>query len=199
MIHRLAIPTAFVLSGLVLGACASAPEMIDDPDSGGMVRTYDETDAGIPVIADYPASMRVEAAGSGEGVGVFFTSDEENRPAGEFRIHVFLPAGAATAADIEPFVTGARGLMESNGWTAGDGDGGGTGEYSLPWLRSVIPFTAEGGRCGRILLGQTEGQAVRVTLLYPCASSAAYRARAELVLDSLRFDRALLPITGSGL
>jgi hypothetical protein len=166
----------------------------------GDLQTYNETTAGIPVIAQYPADiMDVMGSGSGEGVGVFFTFKPQGTHLDEAEVHVFLPAGATTAAEQEPFVTGPGGLAESNGWMIDSVNAEGAPDFSYPWVEMVIHFSTDYEESGYILLGQVDGQAVQVTLFYPAEMPDAYWPAARTVLDSLEFDENLLPITDSGL
>jgi peroxiredoxin family protein len=187
-------------------ACTSSPsttepEASESADSvetaqGGTL-TYDETAGGIPVIAQYPDDMEVMAAGSGEGVGVFFTFKPQGNALDDAQVHVFLPAGVSTSADQLPFVTGPNGLMASNGWMEDSVDMDGSEDFPYAWVETVIHFSTDQEQSGHILLGQTDGQAVQVTLLYPAEMADAYWPAAKTVLESLEFDAALLPVTTS--
>jgi hypothetical protein len=182
----------------VQSPAAQAPETQSPALSN--LQTYDETAAGIPVIAQYPAdTMEVMGTGSGEGVGVFFTFKPQGTHLDEAEVHVFLPAGATTAADQEPFVTGPGGLMDSNAWMVDSIQADGSADFPYSWVEMVINFSTDYEESGHILLGQVDGQAVQVTLFYPAEMSDAYWPAARTVLDSLEFDEELLPITSSGL
>ena len=189
------------------GACSSQtsgpdtsstaePSATEQTAQAGLL-LYDETANGIPVIARYPDTMLVMGTGSGEGVGVFFTFKPQGHALDEAEVHVFLPSGTASAAELEPFVTGPNGLMESNGWRHQEVGEGGTGRFPYAWVEKVIDFSTDQGQSGHILLGQTDGQAVQVTLLYPEDMADAYWPAARSILESLQFDGDLLPIRAS--
>lgn len=166
------------------------------------LETYDETPAGIPVTAQYPAdTMEAMGTGSGEGVGVFFTFKPTGTHMDEAEVHIFLPSGTASAAELESFVTGADGLIAANGWIPGDAeniaDSPYADDFSYPWVERVIPFSTDMEESGVILLGQTDDQAVQVTLFYPAEMVDAYWPSAKNILDSLAFDAGLLPLTSS--
>lgn len=181
-----------------------SPEETDSDASSSAVtaqtnlQTYDETASGIPIQAQYPAdAVEAMGTGSGEGVGVFFSFKPTNTHLDMAQVHIFLPAGVATAAEQEPFVTGPGGLMESNGWTVDSVESQGSANFPYDWVETVINFSTDREESGHILLGQTDGQAVQVTLFYPAEMSDAYWPAAKTILDSLEFDASLLPIASS--
>jgi hypothetical protein len=51
---------------------------------------------------------------------------------------------------------------------------------------------------GHILIGETNGQGVRVTLFYPAEMSGSFIPAAKTILDNLRFKPDKLPITTQG-
>jgi hypothetical protein len=159
---------------------------------------YDETANGIPVAAKYPDTMRVIGTGSGEGVGVFFTFKAQGNALDDAEVHIFLPSGTASAADLEPFVTGPRGLMANNGWIREGVEVGGSERFPYSWVEKVIDFRTDSQLSGHVLLGQAHGQAIQVTLLYPADLADDYWPAATSVLESLQFDADLLPIPVTG-
>jgi hypothetical protein len=205
--HLLCVMMAVVPTAAA-GACSRqspAPDTsagdrpaVEQP-TGADLRTYDETANGIPVTARYPATMQVAGTGSGEGVGVFFTFEPRGSALDDAQVHVFLPSGATSAAELEPFVTGPNGLMANNGWIEDGVHEGGSERFPYDWVQKVIDFSTDEEQSGHVLLGQRHGQAVQVTLLYPSEMADAYWPAATTVLESLEFDGDLLPITSSGL
>jgi hypothetical protein len=165
----------------------------------GSLQTYDETASGIPVIAQYPASMEVMGTGSGEGVGVFFTFKPQGNGLDDAEVHVFLPAGTASTDDLMDTITGPNGLIESNGWSLDGSRADTASEFSYPWFEMVFDISTDFEQSGHILIGQADGQAIQVILLYPAEMADAYWPAANTVLDSLEFDQSLLPITSSNL
>jgi hypothetical protein len=173
------------------------PVVAEQPDQSNLL-TYDGPAQGIPVSAQYPDTLEVMGTGSGEGVGVFFTFKPQGNALDEAEVHVFLPAGAASTTDLMPMITGPNGLIESNGWTL-DGSRADTAtEFPYSWFEMVFDFSTDQEQSGHILIGQTNGQAVQVTLLYPSEMAEAYWPAAKTILDSLTFDAELLPIESSG-
>jgi hypothetical protein len=191
------------------GACSpqiSTPDVssTDEPSAAEQTARvdlliYDETANGIPVVAQYPGSMSVMGAGSGEGVGVFFTFEPQGNALDDAEVHIFLPSGTASAAALEPLVTGPNGLMENNGWTRGGVEEAGAERFPYGWVEMVIDFSTDMEQSGHILLGQAHAQAVQVTLLYPVELVDQYWAAATSVLETLRFDADLLPLRASNL
>ncbi|MGV2826813.1 hypothetical protein [Myxosarcina sp. GI1(2024)] len=59
--------------------------------------------------------MEVFSTGSSEGVGVFFTFKPQSTLMDRAEVHIFLPDGTNTVAELEAFVTGSGGLIENNG------------------------------------------------------------------------------------
>lgn len=162
------------------------------------LQTFDETAAGIPVMAQYPADqVEVMSAGSGEGVGVFFTFKPQGNALDDAYVHVFLPAGTPSTTELMPFITGPNGLIESNGWTLDGSRADTASEFPYSWFEMVFDFSTDMEQSGHILIGQTDGQAVQVTLLYPSEMADAYWPAAKTILDSLKFDTDLLPIEQS--
>ena len=206
--HRLYVLIAAV-SAAAGGACSPQPPAPDTSSAGGRsavepppeadLRTYDETANGIPVTARYPATMRVMGTGSGEGVGVFFTFEPRGNALDDAEVHVFLPSGTASAAELEPFVTGPDGLMANSGWIEEGVQKGGSEQFPYDWVEKVIDFSTDKEQSGHVLLGQKHGQAVQVTLVYPSEMAEAYWPAATTILESLQFDGDLLPIRSSRL
>ena len=186
-------------SSLLVSSMLLAPGLVAETPVS--LQTYDETAKGIPVTAQYPKTMEVFSTGSSEGVGVFFTFKPQAAPMDRAEVHVFLPSGTSTVAELEPFVTGSGGLIENNGWIIGGVDNAEVFPYSeefpYSWVERVVNFKTDMEELGLILLGQTDGQAVQGTLLYPSAMADAYWSDAKTVLDSLEFNAELLPISQS--
>lgn len=194
-------------------SATQSPEMVLAESPQANLLTYNDTANGIPVTAQYSNTMEVSSSSSGEGIGVFFTFKPQGNALDEAEVHVFLPAGTATAAEQMQFVTGPNGLMETNGWTVNNTQSDESVEFPYPWVETVINFSTDKEQSGYILLGQIEGQtleqtegqvleqteeqAVQVTLLYPSEMADAYWSAAKTVLASLAFDARLLPITAS--
>jgi hypothetical protein len=196
--------TIAMTGALQVGAIAHTPETFHPRAVAAAaspqptLRTYDGPAQQIPVKAQYLDTMEVSETASGEGVGVFFTFKPQGNALDSAQVHIFLPAGAATAADQEPSVTGPNGLMQSNGWLTNRIQRDGSADFPYPWVETVINFSTDQEQSGQILLGQIHGQAVQITLLYPAEMARAYWPAARTILDSLEFDPGLLPIHGSG-
>lgn len=160
------------------------------PDPG---QTYDGPAMGYPLQAQYPSTLTVDGGCAGEGCGFSFTFMNPDPAWAKADLHVFLPAGAATAADQAPFVTGPNGLITNAGWavTATTED---SEQFPYPWVEQVIDITIDADTQGHILLGQAHGQAVQVLLQYPTAEADAYWEATTPVLGSLTFEPSLLPL-----
>jgi hypothetical protein len=157
------------------------------------LQVYDEP--GMAIRTEYPDTMEVKATGSGEGSGFFFTFKPRGNALDKAEVHIFLPRGAATAAAQEPFVTGPKGLLENNGWKKGS-ETRGSSMFPLGWIRKTIDFSdpKNTGMAGKILLGETSGQAVQVTLYYPRDQDKEFLANAKVILEKLNFKSDKLPI-----
>jgi hypothetical protein len=205
MKHSLSLRLAFLLkvAGVARSPRTPAPETssedskASEPSSQADLLTYDGRSTGIPVTARHPATIRVEGTGSGEGVGVFFSFDPQGNELDRSSLHVFLPSGASSAAEQEPFVRGTNGLMASNRWVEQEGGGEALRGFSTAGSRRSSTSPPARGQSGHILLGQAHGQAVQVTLLYPPSMADAYWSAATTVLESLEFDADSLPIRRS--
>lgn len=157
------------------------------------LQTYDEP--GMPIRAEYPDSMTLEGGCSGEGCGFNFRFKPQGNALDKAEVHIFLPAGAASAAAQEPFVTGPNGLLANNGWKKG-GDTTDTGKFPYKWVRKIISFSDLRNKdmVGNILLGEASGQAVQVMLYYPSDRAKEFLANANLILEKLHFKSDKLPL-----
>jgi len=172
-------------------ADSPVPEAPSEPN-----QTYDGPAFGYPLQAQYPSTLAVDGGCAGEGCGFSFTFVSPNPALAEADLHVFLPAGAATAADQAPFVTGPDGLIANAGWAV-TATTEGSEQFPYPWVEQVIDITIDADTQGHILLGQAHGQAVQVLLQYPIAEADAYWEAATPVLSSLAFEPSLLPLSVS--
>jgi hypothetical protein len=159
----------------------------------GNLRTYD--DPHMAIRTKYPDTMKVEWMGSGEGSGFFFRYKPQGTALDQAQVHIFLPQGAATAAAQEPFVTGKKGLLANNGWKK-EGETGASEDFPYGWVKKVMSFTdpKNKGMIGNILLGETHGQAVQVTLYYPGAQGREFLTDAKIILEHLHFKSDKLPL-----
>jgi len=160
------------------------------------LQIYDEPN--MAIRAEYPDTMEVEGMGSGEGSGFFFRFKPRGNTLDKAKVHIFLPRGAATAADQEPFVTGPKGLLENNGWKK-EGETKDTGKFPSEWVRKVISFSDPKNKemVGKILLGEASGQAVQVILYYPADRGNEFLTNANLILGKLHFKGDKLPLKRS--
>lgn len=161
------------------------------------LETYDETANGIPITAQYPSTMKVFGTGSDEGVGVLFTFKSQGNALDDAQVHIFLPSGTPSTTQLEPRITGSNGLIQNNGWTLDSSKADGGSEFPYSWLEMVLNFSTDIDQSGHILIGQTNGQALQIILLYPAEMSDTYWSAARTILNSLEFDANLLPIESS--
>jgi hypothetical protein len=160
------------------------------------LQIYDEP--GMPIRAQYPGNMQVEGGCAGEGCGFTFTFKPQGNALDKAEVHIFLPAGAPTAAAQEPFVTGPNGLLQNNGWKQ-EGETADTGKFPHEWVRKIITFSDPGNQdmVVKILLGEASGQAVQIMLYYPGDMAKEFLANANLILENLQFKGDKLPLKRS--
>ena len=185
------IPLASKAESITADLLLTSSNVAQTLKDGQNLLTYDEPN--FPLKTRYPATMKVLSSGSGEGVGIFFTFKPQGNALDEAEISFFLPKGSATLADFETFGTGPNGLIENNDWQL-DTETTDTSEFPYPWIKKVIHFSTDKEQSGRILLGETNGQAVQVILLYPAEMSQDYWPSAQTILENLEFKSELLPI-----
>ena len=195
------------MAGLVIigGTSCTSPEPTSNesmaPESSDTVQggllTYDGPAQNIPVTAQYPDTMEVMGTGSGEGVGVFFTFKPQGNALDDAEVHVFLPANTSDTGDLMEFITGPNGLIESNSWYLDNTRADNVSDFPYPWVEMVFDISTDMEQSGHIVIGQSNGQAVQVTVLYPAEMADAYWPAARTVLESLEFDADLLPVTTS--
>lgn len=178
-----------------------APETSENPDENSesqlTLLTYNGPEINVPMTAQYPDTMEATSSGSGEGIGVFFTFKPRGNALDDAEVHVFLPSGAASTSDLMPMITEPSGLIENNGWTLDGSRADGVTEFPYSWFEMVFDFSTDFEQSGHILIGQANGQAVQVILLYPSEMAEAYWPAAKAILDSLEFDASLLPVDNS--
>jgi hypothetical protein len=208
--RRLALTLAGVLGIALSTACQSnsstsqpepTPEPIatEEPTTPPDVTpqtllTYDGPATSYPITAQYPDTMQVDGGCAGEGCGFFFAFVPQGNALDNADLHIFLPAGVATAADQQPFVTGPNGLIENAGWIVNSVESDGSEDFTYPWVETVISFSTDQEEGGYILLGQSDGQAVQVVAKYPAEMADTYWGSARTVLDTLEFEADLLPL-----
>ncbi|MEB3212244.1 MAG: hypothetical protein VKL39_12860, partial [Leptolyngbyaceae bacterium] len=127
----------------------------------------------------------------------FFTFKPQGNALDEAEVHVFLPSNASFTSDLMPLITGENGLIANNGWSLDGSRADTASEFPYPWFEMVFDISTDAEQSGHILIGQTNGQAIQVTVLYPSEMAEAYWDSARVILDSLEFDPSLLPITNS--
>lgn len=163
----------------------------------GSLMTYNGPAENIPVTAQYPDTMEVMAAGSGEGVGVFFNFKPQGNALDDAEVHVFLPANTPSTTELMPFITGPNGFIESNGWYLDNTRADNVSDFPYSWVEMVFDISTDMEQSGHVVIGQSNGQAIQVTVLYPAEMANDFWASARPVLDSLEFDGDLLPVTTS--
>lgn len=156
-------------------------------------QVYDGPQYQFPVKTQYPNTMEVDGGCGGEGCGFSFTFLPDIKGLEEAEVHIFIPRGTKTAAEQAVFVTGTNGLIESNGWAV---TAIGTTSKHLPaaWVKQVISFNGDDDELGQIILGEVDGQAIQVMVIYPATMAAAFWDGADVVLQNLIFETDLLPL-----
>jgi putative lipoprotein len=180
------------IKGTVLFPEGTEPQTMSKATTSANLKTYD--DPVMAIAAKYPSNMTVDANCSGEGCGYFFKFTPQKNALDEAEVQIFLPAGAKTAAQAE---VGLNDLIKSNGWTVASQTTS-PQEWKYPWVKKVITFSTDKEMAGHILIGETNRQGVRVTLLYPAEMSGAFTPAAKTILDNLKFKPDKLPITTKG-
>lgn len=191
-----------IISSCAIALTAGAPQLLSSETAKepAMSQTdpnlviYDGSAFRFPITTKYPDTMQVQDGCSGEGCGFFFTFIPQNNDLDRAEVHIFLPAGATTAADQEPFVTGENGLIANAGWTVTSTDTENLEKFPYPWVKKAFNIEIDEQQSGHILLGEAEGQAVQVLLKYPTAMASEYWSVAEIILENLEFDPDFLPI-----
>lgn len=178
-------------------ATESPTEAEDTEPTPSDLQTYDETAQGIPVTAQHPDTMTVTSQGSGEGVGVYFTFAPQGNALDNAEISVFLPANAASTDALMPMITGPNGLIENNEWSLEGSRADTASEFPYPWFEMVFDISTDFEQSGHILIGQSDGQAIQVVVLYPSEMAEQFWPAANTVLDSLEFEPNLLPVENS--
>jgi len=130
--------------------------------------------------------MQVSATGSGEGIGrVLYLPTAAATHWIVRGLHIFLPAGTVTAAEQESFVTGANGLMASNGWTQVARQPASSSRFRQKWVQVVIDFKAEQGYRTYPARGRRRPRNPG-DLLYPESLSETYWLAVRPILDTFR-------------
>jgi hypothetical protein len=180
------------VQGTIILSEGSEPQDLPLEASQGDLQSYDQPN--MPIAAQYPDTMTLDALCSGEGCGYFFRFKPENSELEQAEVHLFLPNQAETADDAE---IGLDILLESNNWQTVETITPEI-EFEYPWLKKVTPFEADNEMMGYILIGETNDQGIRVTLLYPKGASETFIPVAITVLDNLEFKPENLPILNQG-
>jgi hypothetical protein len=193
-----ALPQSSLPQGTALFPDGTEPQTLSgtasQASSQANLKLYN--DPVMAISTQYPDTMTVEPNCSGEGCGYSFKLKPQNNALDQSEVQIFLPSGAKTAAEVETFVVGSNNLLDSNGWVAMK-DAKPPQDLMYPWVKKVIPFSADKEMTGYILIGETNGQGVRATLLYSAEMSNAFMPNAKTILDNLQFKPDKLPIKSS--
>ena len=159
-------------------------------------KTYNGPEYNFPIKTQYPNTMQVDGGCAGEGCGFSFTFLPQNNDLDNAEVHIFIPRGTKTAAEQAVLITGPNGLIENNNWAIVSL---GTTTQYLPadWVKTVIDFAADDGETGQIILGEVNGQAIQVMIIYPTAMADQFWSAAAMVLQNLTFETELLPLQPS--
>jgi len=159
--------------------------------------TYNGLAQGIPVTAQYPDMMEVMGTGSGEGVGVFLTFKPQGNALDDGEVSVFLPANTSDTGTLMQSITSPNGLIENNNWYLDNSQADNVFDFPYSWVEMVFDISTDFEQSGHILIGQSNGQAIQVVVLYPAEMANAFWSSARTVLDCLEFEADLLPVTTS--
>lgn len=144
----------------------------------------------IPVLTYYPDNISVRSACSHEGCGVSFELLQGLSVSGSptdaplrARVHVFVPSAGTTLEELEAGVTGDGGVFAGKGWQQGVS----SGSLSYPWEKKNMNFYhSEQNLLGSVHLGQSQGQAFRVTVVFPGDMGDGFAPRANVILNNLQ-------------
>ena len=157
---------------------------------------YNGPQYNFPIKTQYPNTMQVDGGCAGEGCCFSFTFLPKNSDLDNAEVHIYIPRGTKTAAEQDVFVTGPNGLMENNAWTINPDDTA-TERFPYDWVKKVINFSTDDAETGHIILGEVDGQAIQVMVVYPTAMADQFWPAADMVLQNLTFAMELLPLQPS--
>lgn len=141
----------------------------------------------LPFTTYVPAEeFTKEVTATDEGNGVRFYFSPTGTPNKDAYIHVFFPKDAPTSEAMSEMLTGAQGLLTSNGWQVIDR----TDSTEYPWAKERITYqqsTAEGAYTGTVFVGEHEGRSFLAFTHYPLEYGDGFEPRAAIVLENLEF------------
>lgn len=148
------------------------------------LKLYDE--ASQVFTTYYPENDFVtESVSSGEGTSTRFYYNVTGTKNKDVYLNVFLPNSATNLEQLEEWVTGKNGLVQSNRWKVVDQ----TQEVPYSWAKKKITFQQpQGGQniIGEIYLGEAEGKVFYVITHYPAEYGDGFSPRANFILKELQ-------------
>ena len=146
---------------------------------------------GYPFTTYFPGEeFNVETASTDEGAAVWFYAAPNGQRNESVYIHFFFPSQDMTVSEMRQSVLGERGLLEINEWDL-------MGEYDkvpYDWATTNISFSNGYHKrsdssfpsiTGRVLIGQMNGKAFRVTAHYPVEYSDGFLPREGVILSNV--------------
>jgi hypothetical protein len=186
--------TIIALSGGIELSFSQSPLTMSPPVMAQVTsKIYNGPEYNFPIKTQYPNTMQVEGGCGGEGCGFSFTFLPQDNDLDNAEVHIFIPRGTKTAAEQAVFITGANGLIENNGWAIAE-LGQPPQQLSADWVKQVINFRTEENETGQIILGEVDGQAVQIMVIYPTPMADQFWSGAAMVLQNLTFEMELLPL-----
>lgn len=128
-----------------------------------------------------------EESASGEGMAVHFISNLGNWRNDQANVRLFFPAGQPGIDQMRDMTIGPRGLLAINKWRLIKSDERRPLPY--PWALEEYTFQhrdEETFYSGSVILGESSGRPVRVTVVYPLDYAEGFLPRARILLKHLK-------------
>jgi len=145
---------------------------------------------GYPLTTYFPEEFEVVTRSAHEGAAVWFYAAPNGQRNESVYIHFFFPSQDMTVDEMRESVLGERGLLDINQWDL-------MGEYdrvSYEWATTNISFSNGYHKrsdpsfpaiTGRVLVGQVNGKAFRVTAHYPAEYADGFLPREGVILANV--------------
>lgn len=138
---------------------------------------------GVPVTTYYAEeTFEVRATSAGEGTSIQFSGQGPENA----YVQVYVPRENSSVAEMEERVSGANGLVETNGWQVTSSNG----PRAYPWVQQRVDFEADYNAqqniMGTVYVGEMNGQAFTATVHYPADAGDGFAPQAGQILENLQ-------------